>query len=336
MININIFTETPSRIEFLQQINFEKFPKSEYYFAENSTEDIDWDLVVVYEGVKQPVNFRCKKGNLIFISGAPPMSRVYPKAFLAQFDTLITQHPKLRHPDNRQYQPCMNWHLSLSFKENKYLDGYADYISMKPLQKNKNISMITSSKRMMPGHGRRMKFVEALREQLGNNIELFGQGIKFVDCKTEAINDFRFTISVENSQIPNYWTEKFSDPILAYTVPFYCGCTNIGKYFPEDCYIPIDINNKEKAIAKIKEILANPQKEYDKRLPALIEARNKILDEYNLFAVIDRMFCNQAAEHKDIKNVCIKPSNSFRTYNFLHYRLRLTRLLAKFYINYFK
>ena len=88
--------------------------------------------------------------------------------------------------------------------------------------------------------------------------------------------------------------------------------------------------------AKIKEILANPQKEYDKRLPALIEARNKILDEYNLFAVIDRMFCNQAAEHKDIKNVCIKPSNSFRTYNFLHYRLRLTRLLAKFYINYFK
>ena len=78
MININIFTETPSRIEFLQQINFEKFPKSEYYFAENSTEDIDWDLVVVYEGVKQPVNFRCKKGNLIFISGEPPMSRVYP------------------------------------------------------------------------------------------------------------------------------------------------------------------------------------------------------------------------------------------------------------------
>ena len=196
--------------------------------------------------------------------------------------------------------------------------------------------MITSSKRMMPGHGKRMKFVEALREQLGNNIELFGQGIKFVDCKTEAINDFRFTISVENSQIPNYWTEKFADPILAYTVPFYCGCTNIGKYFPEDCYIPIDINNKEKAIAKIKEILANPQKEYDKRLPALIEARKKILDEYNLFAVIDRMFCNQVAEHKDIKNVCIKPSNSFRTYNFLHYRLRLTRLLAKFYINYFK
>lgn len=50
MININIFTETPSRIEFLQQINYEKFPKSEYFFAENSTEDIDWDLVVVYEG----------------------------------------------------------------------------------------------------------------------------------------------------------------------------------------------------------------------------------------------------------------------------------------------
>ena len=336
MIKINIFTENNSREEFLHELDLQRFPSGEYCIRENSSEDIDWDLVVVYEGLCKPVTLRCKEGNVVFISGEPPMSRVYPKAFLAQFDTLITQHPKLKHPDNRQYHPCMNWHLSLSYKANRYLDNYADFAAMKPFAKSRNLSMITSSKRMMPGHGKRMKFVEELKKQLGNEIDLFGQGIRFVDAKTEAINDYRFTISVENSQIPNYWTEKFADPILAFTIPFYCGCTNIADYFPEGCYIPIDINNKDKAIARIREILSNPEGEYQKRMPALMEARKKILDDYNIFFELQRMFGKQMAEDRTVKEYSISPSSVFPSYKYLHYKLRLLRLLAKIYITYFK
>lgn len=336
MIRINIFTESAPRTEFLHQIDRTRFPEEEYYIRENSTEDVDWDLVVVYEGVRQPVKVRCKEGNLIFISGEPPMSRIYPKAFLAQFDTLITQHPHLSHPDNRQYQPCMNWHLSYSYERKKYMEGYADYQGQKPIAKSKILSMITSSKRMMPGHGKRMKFVEALRDELGDRVELFGQGIRFVDAKTEAINDYLFTVSVENSRIPHYWTEKFADPILAFTVPFYCGCTNIGDYFPDDCYIPIDINDKQKAIARIREVLAHPEEEYAKRLPALLEARKRILDDYNLFAVLERMFGKQMREDRAVKWYSINPSNSFPSYKFLLYKLRFVRLMAKFYITCFK
>lgn len=336
MIKINIFTENNTRKEFLHELDLQRFPSNEYYIKENSLENVDWDLVVVYEGLRQPVTVRCKEGNMIFISGEPPMSRVYPKAFLAQFSTLITQHPNLKHPDNRQYHPCMNWHLSLSYKANRYLDNYADFVTMKPFAKFKNLSMITSSKRMMPGHGKRMKFVEALKEQLGNEVDLFGQGIRFVDAKTEAINDYRFTISVENSQIPHYWTEKFADPILAFTIPFYCGCTNIAEYFPYDCYIPIDINDKDKTIAKIREILENPEQEYQKRLPALLEARKKILDDYNIFSELNRMFGIQMAKDKAIKEYVISPSNTFPSYRYLHYRLRLKRLLAKIYLSCFK
>lgn len=336
MIRINIFTEAAPRAEFQHQIDRERFPESEYYIRENSTEDVDWDLVVVYEGVHQPIHVRCKEGNMVFISGEPPMSRVYPKAFLAQFDTLITQHPHLSHPDNRQYQPCMNWHIAYSCDQKKYLEGYADYKDQAPIAKTKNLSMITSSKRMMPGHGKRMKFVEALREQLGGEVELFGQGIRFVDAKTEAINDFRFTVSVENSRIPHYWTEKFADPILAFTIPFYCGCTNIGDYFPEDCYIPIDINDKDRAIARIREVLQHPEEEYAKCLPALLKARKKILDEYNLFAELDRMFGKQMKEERNVKEYTVNPSNSFPSFKYLHYKLRFTRLMAKLYITYFK
>lgn len=336
MIRINIFTESAPRTEFLHQIDRKRFPESEYYIRENSAEDIDWDLVVVYEGVHQPFSVRCKEGNMIFFSGEPPMSRIYPKAFLAQFDTLITQHPHLKHPDNRQNQPCMNWHLSYSFKKKEYLKGYADYKDQPPIPKTKDLSLITSSKRLMPGHNLRLKFVEVLRQKLGSKIELFGRGFHFVDAKTEAINDFRFTISMENSRIPHYWTEKFADPILAFTIPFYCGCTNIDDYFPEDCYIPIDIDNKDQAIARIREVLLHPEEEYAKRLPALLKARKKILDEYNLFAELDSMFGKQMKEDRKVREYNVRPSNSFPSFKYLHYKLRFTRLLARLYITYLK
>lgn len=141
---------------------------------------------------------------------------------------------------------------------------------------------------------------------------------------------------MENSQIPHYWTEKFADPILAFTIPFYCGCTNISDYFPQDCYIPIDINKKDEAIAKIKSVLKNPEAEYRKRLPALLAARKKILEDYNIFSELLRMFGKQMAENRPVKEFSILPSEVFPSYKWLFYKLRLIRLLAKIYIKYFK
>lgn len=317
----------------MHELDRSVFPENEFYIQENSKEDIIWDLVVVYEGVSEPYSVKCKKGNLIFISGEPPMSRVYPKSFLAQFNTLITQRPNLPHHDNRQYHPCMNWHLFFSFSQNKYLVDYATVRDMPQPAKAKKISMITSSKRMMPGHGKRMNFVESMHKRLGSEIDFFGQGIKFVDTKAEALCDFLFTISVENSSIANYWTEKFADPILSYTVPIYFGCTNIDSYFPKDSYIKIDINDLNGSYATIKSILENPIEVYKRHLPSLLEARQLLLERYNIFSELFHVFGQQMKQEKEEEQRVVLPSRAFHSYKYLYTWLRFKRYIWRCYNN---
>jgi hypothetical protein len=43
-----------------------------------------------------------------------------------------------------------------------------------------------------------------------------------------------FSVAIENSSEPNYFTEKVIDCFLTYTVPLYWGCSNIESYFDKD------------------------------------------------------------------------------------------------------
>ena len=84
------------------------------------------------------------------------------------------------------------------------------------------------------------------------------------------------------------WTEKLADAFLAYTVPIYCGCPNVLDYFPEDSIIPIDINDYEGSLKTIREILSTTG-EYERRLNAVKEARRRVMYEYNLPAMLNKM-----------------------------------------------
>ncbi|MBT8120911.1 MAG: hypothetical protein KJO10_00135, partial [Gammaproteobacteria bacterium] len=73
---------------------------------------------------------------------------------------------------------------------------------------------------------------------------------------------------------------------LGLTLPFYYGCPNATDYFPADSFIPIDIRNPEKARRMMSDAIAGD--EYTRRLPAITEARRRVLHDYNLFAVLAR------------------------------------------------
>jgi hypothetical protein len=62
--------------------------------------------------------------------------------------------------------------------------------------------------------------------------------------------------------------------------PIYWGCPNIGKYFPEGSYELLDLSNPE----QIKEYFDKPITEKDIEL--LSEARNLVLNKYNIWEVI--------------------------------------------------
>ena len=84
------------------------------------------------------------------------------------------------------------------------------------------------------------------------------------------------------------WTEKLADAFLGYTVPIYHGCPNVYDYFPKESVIQIDIHDVEGSISKIKEIIAR-EGEYEKRLSAVKEARRRVIEEYNLLAMINKI-----------------------------------------------
>ena len=87
----------------------------------------------------------------------------------------------------------------------------------------------------------------------------------------------------------NYFSEKFTDTILCYTIPIYYGCPNIEEYFPKDCYYVIDINDVN-VFDKIKEIINKPITE--KQIKAIHEARDLILNKYNIWATTDKILKN--------------------------------------------
>ena len=175
-----------------------------------------------------------------------------------------------------------------------HIDCSWDFLVNAPVPvKTEEICMISSSLNRITGHQGRLQFIERLvKSEL--QFSLWGRGDEFkkypnyrgfAPKKWDVLAPCKYSIVVENSIVPFYWTEKISDNLLAFTLPLYYGSPNVSKFLPDDCYIPIDIHDPLCA-DKITEIVASG--EYEKRLPAIIEAREKILHEQNLFAFLNR------------------------------------------------
>ena len=81
-----------------------------------------------------------------------------------------------------------------------------------------------------------------------------------------------------------YFTEKIIDPLLCWSMPIYWGCKNIDKFLPEGSYINIDVDDP-RAIDKIIEISNSDL--WENSLDKISEARELILDKYNLWSSIE-------------------------------------------------
>jgi hypothetical protein len=134
-------------------------------------------------------------------------------------------------------------------------------------------------------HRARFEFTERLVKELPE-IDRFGKGVRYLNDKAEVLDSYRYHVAIENDSVPDYFTEKLVDSFLGLALPFYFGCTNTADYFPQESFIPIDIFDFEGSINTIRRaIRAN---EYEKRLPYIKEARRRVLEEHNLFALLSR------------------------------------------------
>ena len=166
-------------------------------------------------------------------------------------------------------------------------------------EKTRACSAVLSWKTHHPGHKLRMRLV---REHLTRApwFDLYGTicrdgepphprwlGALPTRQKQDALDPYMYHLCVENSQQSNYWTEKLTDALLCECLPLYWGCPNLPDFLPEDCVIPLPLDNPGHAAAMMEEISSSPIY-WHARIGAVREARRLILDRYNVWSVLAR------------------------------------------------
>jgi len=151
--------------------------------------------------------------------------------------------------------------------------GDCTIIDYQNLDKNKLISMISSNKRWVGGHELRHQIIEKYR----GKFDLYGRGFNDIDRKETGLNQYAFSIAVENCQRDYYFTEKIIDCFRTKTIPIYWGCPSIGNFFDKRGIIQFDnIDQLESIIDSL-----NYSKYHD--VIGAVENNYKLSFEYDTF-----------------------------------------------------
>jgi len=165
--------------------------------------------------------------------------------------------------------------------------------------KKKNISIISSNKNALIGH----KLRQAIIHKFDHLLDTYGTGWhdKFIKCTDESfsgdsghwydtwerrslplgikhkitgLRDYRYSVTVENSKIDDYFTEKLIDCIVTGTVPIYYGSPSIEDKFNIKGIIQFD------RVEELQDIFDQCGKDdYNSRLDAL-EENIKLAKQY--------------------------------------------------------
>jgi len=277
------------------------------------TDEREYDWLVVYDDLPPAKRERrsmrqeklaCAPDRTILVTSEPSSIKSYFSEFTDQFGTVLTSQPEwaLPHKNRIFSQPALQWFYGVGSKSTINFERLHE---SNESFKNKLVSVVGSSKQETHTlHALRYQFIKALTDSVPE-IDVFGRGFAEMDDKAEAIQPYMFHIAIENHYSEHHWTEKLADAFIGESVPLYVGCPNIKEYFPENSIIVLDIRNPQEAINKIRSLTAE---EYFKRRPAVLEAKRRVLHEYNLFSVIDKIVTSAHVEEKHDKEIAILKS----------------------------
>jgi len=189
----------------------------------------------------------------------------------------VFTHHRAAYDDDRHIpsHPALPWHVNRT---------YDQLMSAAIPEKSRNLSWIVGDALDLPGHLQRWLFLEQIKKDPSLDLDLYGKKIHFIEDKWDGLAPYRYSLAVENTSGPDYWTEKIADCFLTRTVPLYHGCTNLEDYFPQGSFIRIDIGKPAESLAEIKRILT--EDDWEHRIPALKEARELVLNRYQLFPYV--------------------------------------------------
>lgn len=176
---------------------------------------------------------------LIFES-KPLLKKVFKRApkVLHQFKHVFTYDPVLlkRYPETVKFCPGGGIWIGGDYGEGEF--------GLRP--KSKLVSMVSSGKRSCNLHRFRYRVAKKLLKK--GVVDVFGFD-NWVPIH-QTVDDYMFSIVVENNNIDNYFTEKLLNCFAVGTIPIYLGCKNVEKFFDPGGIITISrFSNLKKIIA---------------------------------------------------------------------------------------
>ena len=207
------------------------------------------------------------------------------------FDLILTYDKDLLELPNSELRFCMWRCLNKNVHTNEW-PILADHSLYKLYDKTKNLSCISSNKSFLEGHKKRLEFVDhVIATTPKGELNMFGVGFNEIKGKIVGLEDYRFSVAIENENKDNWATEKISDCFLTGVIPIYYGCPNIGDYFDIDGIITFQTKDELEKI--IKDITLNGEQIYKDKYKS-VKNNFKLVNKYSLN--IDQIF-NQYIKH---------------------------------------
>jgi hypothetical protein len=157
------------------------------------------------------------------------------------------------------------------------------------------VSTVLSTKYQGTGQILRIDFAKYLDEQ-EFPLDVFGmnkcgyqsyKGPLPYHTKDNAMFPYKYVFNAENNAIPNYFTEKLVDGILAECLVFYWGCPNIADHINPSCFVLLPLEEPEKALAIMKQAMEEDW--WGQRIETIRKEKKRILTELQFFPRIEEI-----------------------------------------------
>jgi hypothetical protein len=251
------------------------------------------DCIVAFDGSSANLCPKINKTQKVILVQREP-DHVYPFVQHFQVDKVFAYN------DN-QYPPHCRWGLAYNYDELKSLK-YPD-------SKNKDrATCVMSGKSFTHGQKLRLNFLFHAVQAYSSKIDVYSsslnskdfdasyrgsvpvsrpaiQGLNSGTCQFGALYPYEKSISLENGGLRNFVT-RTTEAVLCWTLPMYWGCPNIEDFF-NGGYRLLSIENLNLACEQFIDVMNEPIT--SSVIDEINEARNKVLDEYNVWAVTEKM-----------------------------------------------
>lgn len=237
----------------------------------------DYDWLVCFDDLSEPETLACPRERTILATWEPINIKVYSRPFVLQFGHYLTNRP----PDAERHP---HYHLGRGYFPWFVLRTLKDLASDIDTPRADTVTAICSKKNMRhTAHHHRFALLSHLMDRLPG-MTWYGFGFNRMEDKFGTLRACKYHMAVENHIAPYHWSEKLPDAILCECLPFYAGDPRLDEVLPAESFIRVPIDDPAGAERIIREAIARD--EWTKRLPAIREAKRRLLSRYNFWAQV--------------------------------------------------